>query len=202
MKTSASKKAASNQSGNSKKNQKNAAPAAPAQPSVATTPAPAPVSTAPVSTKLVGERLVGQTRDGMIDVVVRRRQLKTESKVALIKRLLMTEGQTKESILAAALPLHNGSDKALVNTINTVRADLKRALGGLVVAKGWKTDAKEGKLATAAVAKLRTHEVGVSAFSAAVEAVPLKPKATPAPAAQTAPAPAEEAKPEAKPAKK
>ncbi len=145
---------------------------------VETPAAPVAVVDAPkVTTKLTGEHLVGETLNGKIDVVVKRRQLKTESKVGLIKRLLMTEGQTKETITRAAMALHTGSEKALVNTINTVRADLKRALGGLVVAKGWKTDAKEGKMATAAVAKLRTHEVGTSAFSEGTVPVELKPKA-------------------------
>lgn len=178
MKTNASKQVAP-KSGKNKKSNK--APAneqvAEAQTAQTVSVAVAPAPAVPVSTKLIGEHLVGNTRDGHIDLIVKRRQLKSESKVALIKRLLMTEGQTKDSIFKAALPLHNGSDKALINTINTVRADLKRALGGLVVAKGWKTDDKEGKIATPAVAKLRTHQVGVSAFCAAVESVPLKPKA-------------------------
>lgn len=175
MKKHASKKAAAKSSGKSSNETIEAPVAVMEAPAPTQTPAPTPVSN--VSTKLTGEHLIGQTKDGLIDVVVKRRQLKTESKVGLIKRLLMTSGQTKDTIFAAARPMHAGSDKSLVNTINTVRADLKRALGGLVVATGWKTDAKEGKLATAAVAKLRTHEVGVSAFAAGVVPVELKPKA-------------------------
>lgn len=177
MKKHASKKAAAKSSGKSSNKTTEAPVAVMEAPAPTPTPAPAPAPVANVSTKLTGEHLIGQTKDGLIDVVVKRRQLKTESKVGLIKRLLMTPGQTKDTIFAAARPMHAGSDKSLVNTINTVRADLKRALGGLVVATGWKTDAKEGKLATAAVAKLRTHEVGVSAFAAGVVPVELKPKA-------------------------
>lgn len=125
-----------------------------------------------IETRIVAEKLAGKTLDGELNLTVRRHTLsaESESKVAMMKRLLMTAGQTKESILLAVKEKQGGTlTSADVATLNTVRADLKRTIGGLVVATGWRTDAMQGKLATQAVAKLRTHELGTSAFC--VEAV-------------------------------
>lgn len=150
------------------KAKKGTAPAA-----VTPTPAPAPApAPAAAPAKTVGEHIVGKTKEGTIDLVVRRRTLTTESKVAMIKRLLCTPGETKNSIFNAALPLHKGSAQSLVNTINTTRADLRRLVGDQVVATGWKSDGKPYKIATASVARLRTPVIGQSQFSAGVVAAP------------------------------
>lgn len=145
-----------------------------------TSAAPAAVPTQAL-TRVVGERISGETLNGKIDVIVKRRTLKTESKVGLIRRLLTTPGQTKESITFAAEALHTGSEKALINTINTVRADLRRVVGAQVVATGWRTDEKSYKAPTAAVAKLRTHQIGGNAFSQGAIVVPIVEKTAKAP---------------------
>lgn len=180
MKNNTSKQDPSSKGGN-KKN-KTSAPVA-----VVETPAPAP---APL-TRVVGERIAGETLNGTIDVIVKRRTLKTESKVGLIKRLLTTPGQTKDSITLAAMALHNGTEKALINTINTVRADLRRVVGDQVVATGWRTDDKAYKAPTAAVAKLRTHQIGGNAFSQGAIHMPIVEKTVKTPKVKSEDKPAE-----------
>lgn len=115
------------------------------------------------SVRVLAEVLKGETLNGTLETTIKRHTLKGESKCAMIKRLLMTEGETRETIIAKVEREH-GTLKD--STLNTIRADLKRTLGALVVAKGWRTDEKHGKLATAAVAKLRAHELGKGYASA------------------------------------
>lgn len=133
----------------------------------------AEVKTAEVKTRIVAEILSGQVADGStLNVEVRRQHLSVESKVACMKRLLMTQGQTKESILAHCAKVY-GDKGSNASTLNTVRADLSRTLGRAVLATGWRTDGNVGITATAAVAKLRTHELGNGKYVADVKKVEL-----------------------------
>lgn len=122
--------------------------------------------------RVLAEVLKGSvtTKEGTaeISMEVRRQTLTSESKVAAMKRLLMTAGATKESILAHCAKVYGDKGKN-ASTLNTVRADLARTLQRAVLATGWRTDGNVGKLATAAVAKLRTHELGVGGYVADVK---------------------------------
>lgn len=140
-------------------------------------------TSAPATTRVLAEALAGKTLDGEIAVTIKRHTLKGESKCAAIKRLLMTPGMTKDKLIAEVEAAHGPLKDS---TLNTIRADLKRTLGGLVVCTGWRTDAKEGKLATAAVAKLRAHELGQGYASVELITAPVAP-APEAPASEQAP---------------
>lgn len=113
--------------------------------------------------RVIGEKLAGNTLDGAIETTIKRHTLKGESMCMMIKRLLETEGMTREKLIVEVEKVHGALKDS---TLNTIRCDLKRTRGALVCCTGWRTDKKHGKLATAAVAKLRTHVLGVSAFSA------------------------------------
>lgn len=110
--------------------------------------------------RAIAEVLAGETLDGGIVAVVRRHGDSTGSKVEFMRRLLMTAGETKQSILAK-VRLRADSTASDASTLNTVRADLMRTQNARVLATGWRTDGRTNwKLATSAVAKLRTATLG------------------------------------------
>lgn len=110
------------------------------------------------SVRVLGEVLKGETLDGALNCVIKRHTLKGESKCAMIKRLLCTEGMTREKLIELVEKEHG---ELKDSTLNTIRADLKRQRGtGALACTGWRTDGKAGKLATAAVAKLRGAQLG------------------------------------------
>lgn len=162
-------------------------------------------TTPATTTRILAENLAGNTLDGQIEVTIKRHTLKGESKCAMIKRLLCTAGMTREVLIAQVEAAHGPLKDS---TLNTIRADLKRTLGGLVVCKGWRTDEKLGKLATAAVAKLRTAQLGEGYASVGlVVSQPAAPVEAPVEATTEAQPDAAEAQvevttPEAKPASK
>lgn len=129
-------------------------------------------ATGAVVVRVLAENLAGETLDGKLETTIKRRNLKGESKCAMVKRLLMQDGMTKEELIEEVEKVHG---ELKDTTLNTIRADLKRTLGtGDIACKGWRTDGKAGKLATAAVAKLRTHVLGVSAYAAGLVTVETK----------------------------
>ena len=130
---------------------------------------------ATVQGRVIAEKLAGKVLTGTLETTIKRHTLTGESVSAMIKRLLMTAGQTQDTILRAmeakdaryanVADAKSDGGKLARSTLNTTRADLKRTIGGDVLATGWRTDGKAGKVATAAVAKLRTHALGASAYS-------------------------------------
>jgi len=109
-------------------------------------------------------------RDGQEGTVsVRRQLLTTKSKCMVIKELLCNaEPLHVKDIFAQVAHLHNGTDKALKSTINTLKADMIRA--GMPVT-AYADRARTGSILppTAEVLKLRGPEVGGSKHTLLVQ---------------------------------
>lgn len=168
----------SNKAGNGSKGANKAKKAAAVEQAAAVAEAVAEVkqATGAVVVRVLAENLAGETLDGKLETTIKRHTLKGESKCGMVKRLLMEAGMTKEKLVALVEAKHGELKET---TLNTIRADLKRTLGtGDIACKGWRTDGKAGKMATAAVAKLRTHVLGVSAYAAGLVTVETKKEET------------------------
>lgn len=121
----------------------------------------------------VVETLKAVTCDaGATTVSVKRHTLAGESKCAAIKRLMLTgkedgSAYTKKEIAALVKDKHAGTESALLSTISTLYADMRRA-GHNVRLTLERAHTRGFKAATVAVLKLRGAEVGGSKYTVAV----------------------------------